>query len=340
MSPVIRVMQSAPAPRSTTNPYIVMLSRGLREHPEIELLHFDWWSVLTRRVDVFHAHWPEILVSGASPVKKLVRQVLFACLLVIFRIRRTVIVRTVHNVDMPHGISRRETALLRLFDRRTTFRIRINATTAIAPGQPFTTILHGDYREWFAEYQVPDAEPGRITYFGLIRRYKGTEALIRVFTAIPDRDPSLRLTVAGRPSTAELGNELTTLAAGDEAIALRLAFLSEQELVDVVGKAHLIVLPYREMHNSGGALTALSLDRPILVPDNAANRALRKEVGEQWVHTYVGDLTPGRLLAALEAAEVLPEGRPNLEKRDWATSTTLHVLAYHEALGLMGRKRS
>lgn len=339
MPPTIHVMQSAPTPKPTTNPYIVMLSRGLNSHPGVELTHFSWTAALTRRVDVFHAHWPEILVSGSTPLRKLVRQALFVCLLAKFALTQTAIIRTVHNLELPEGISRREVALLRLFERLTTFSIRINATTALPDMHPSATILHGHYRDWFSGFPRPDAVYGQLTYFGLIRRYKGTEALIRVFTTIPDRDPALRLTVAGRPSTPELVEELTALAADDDAVTLRLAFLADGELVDLVGRANLIVLPYREMHNSGGALTALSLDRPVLVPDNAVNRALRAEVGEQWVRTYKGELTPEQLISALEATALPLAGVPNLDQRDWTTSTELHVRAYHEALRSKGRLR-
>lgn len=328
------VMLSAPAPKATTNPYIVLLSRRLQAHPDVVLSHFTWRAALTNRVDVFHAHWPEILVSGATPLKKLVRQFLFACLLLKFTVTRTAIVRTVHNLELPQGISRREAVLLRLFERRTDLRIRINATTRIPKHQPFETILHGHYRDWFTAPVRPDPVHGQLTYFGLIRRYKGTEILIRAFSAINPRDPALRLTVAGKPSTAEMADELAALAAADDAVTLNLTFLPDDELADVVGRAHLVVLPYREMHNSGGALTALSLDRPVLVPDNEANRALRHEVGDAWVQTYQGELTPEHLVAAFEATPLPFPGRPNLDRRDWATSTENHVRAYGTALDL------
>ena len=76
----IRVLQSFPTPRPTTNPYIVMLARSLQSEPGIAMSTFTWKRALLGRYDVFHAHWPEILVSGHSPVKTAVRQ-LFTILL-------------------------------------------------------------------------------------------------------------------------------------------------------------------------------------------------------------------------------------------------------------------
>ena len=52
------------------------------------------------------------------------------------------------------------------------------------------------------------------------------------------------------------------------------------------------MLPYRHMHNSGAALTALSLDRPVLVPETDVNRDLARETGPGWVVTFAGELRP------------------------------------------------
>lgn len=328
-------MQSAPKPRPTTNPYITMLSRSLSAEPELDLLHFSWWSALTRRIDVFHAHWPEILVSGASPAKKLVRQGLFVLLLAKFTLTGTAVVRTVHNVDLPSGISRRERALLRMFDRRTDFRIRINPTTAVRDGQPFMTILHGHYRDWFSDHPARSREPGHLAYFGLIRRYKGTEHLVEVFRDVPESS-GLSLAVAGRPSSEELVRDITALADGDHRITTHLAFLTDAELVETATRAELVVLPYREMHNSGGALTALSLDRPVLVPDNPATRSLAEEVGKDWVRTYKDGLTVQDLVEAAHHASTLRDSRPDLNARDWSESARLHVEAFRRAAGARG----
>ena len=100
------VLQSFPPPRSTTNPYVVMLADSLRALPTVEVRYFSWKTALLSRYDVFHAHWPEILASGRSPLRKLVRQALFVLLLLKLRITRTPAVRTLHNLHLPDGISR------------------------------------------------------------------------------------------------------------------------------------------------------------------------------------------------------------------------------------------
>lgn len=333
----IVVQQSFPDPRPTTNPYIIMLRDSLRSTPGLELRTFSWKKALLGRYDVFHAHWPEILVAGQSKPKALVRQALFVLLMWKLALTKTPIVRTTHNLHLPTGISRREQALLRWFDDRTTLRIRLNPTTGFAPGVEYATILHGHYRDWFAAYAKSSPQQGRVGYFGLIRRYKGVEELLDVFSAVPGDD--LRLEVAGKPSSDELATSVLERAERDHRVDVTLAFLHDAEIVELVSRAALIALPYREMHNSGGALTALSLDRPILVPDNPTTAALAEEVGQEWVHRYTGALTPDALAAVIaEVAETPPAGRPDLSARDWAKAGEQHADAYRQAIALAGSR--
>ena len=286
----VRVLESFPQPQETTNPYIWMLKDCLDGLPEVSLDTFSWRRALMGRYDVFHAHWPEILVHGHSPLKMAVRQALFAAFLVRLRLNRTAIVRTLHNLELPQGIGRRETWLLQLFQRWTTLLIRINTSTEIADAA-YETVVHGHYRDWFERFPRSEPVAGRLAYFGLIRRYKAVDTLINAFRSTADQAPALSLYVGGKPSTAELRAELSDLAAADDRIVTRFEFLSDAELVAAATAAELVVLPYREMHNSGGVLAALSLDRPVLVPDNEVNRQLGEEVGAAWVSCYTGDLT-------------------------------------------------
>ena len=339
MTETLKVLQSFPVPRPTTNPYLVMLAKSLRARPGVTVMNFSWRTALLHRYDVFHVHWPEILVSGHSPMKKAVRQALTVLLLIKLRLTRTPIVRTVHNVQPPQGITRREALLLKAIERQTTLRIRINAATELPPGQPAVTIPHGHYRDWYSPYKHRAVVPGQFGYVGLIRRYKGVDTLIRAFRGV-DADHQFTLRVGGKPSTPELAETIRESSGDDPRITLHLEFLTDSEFVDIVTSSELVVLPYRFMHNSGGALAALSLDRPVLVPDNAVNRDLSTEVGPGWVISYSGDLTADQLVGAVHEVRACPDrARPDLGRRDWVRSEDDHVRAYRDAIALLrGRK--
>jgi glycosyltransferase involved in cell wall biosynthesis len=332
----IVVLMSTPALRPNTNPYAAMLVASLHQTHGVQPEFFSWKRALLGRYDVLHLHWPEAQLRGAKAYKTLGRQVLFMVILLRARLLKVPIVRTVHNLELPSGISRREAFVLRAVERSTTLRIRLNGSTPIPDGCPFETILHGHYRDWFARYRKHDTIAGRTTFFGLIRRYKGIPGLLSAFRETGPEASGLTLHISGIPSSDDLVAALNTAAAADPRISILLRALTDEELVREVGEAELVILPYAEMHNSGATLTALSLDRPVLVPDNPVNRALDQEVGTGWVHMYVPPLTGGDITSALQALHAPGRAvRPDLSARDWATSAAEHKAAYRRAVALL-----
>lgn len=328
----ITIMTSHRKPRATTNPYIVQLDQRLSCDPRISYHRFSWRLALTGRFDVFHTHWTEAVMQSNHPAKRLLKRLLMLMAVLVMRLRRVAIVRTVHNIEPPTDSSLIERCVLRLVDRWTRLRIRINAVTAVPADVPSVTILHGHYIDWFSRHAPQAVVAGRFGYFGLIRRYKGVETLINAFGEINDQDLSLR--IAGRPSTPELAAALRQQAGDDPRVQLDLNFLEDEDLVAIATESEIVVLPYRFMHNSGSVLAALSLNRPVLVPDNAANRALSAEVGEGWLQFFDGDeLHANDLTAALLAVRSAGLDSPDLTRRTWDTVATDHVHAYREALG-------
>lgn len=331
------VLQSVPEPKPTTNPYVVQLIDSLGA-AGVAVRAFSWRAALTSRYDVFHVHWPEILARGNSPLRTAARQLALLALLLRLKVTRTPIVRTLHNTSRHEGGARREALLMRLVDRWTGYGIAINAHTVPPQGLPTATIPHGHYRDWYAPYDRPEPVAGRLAYFGLIRAYKGVEELIGAFRTLPG--DGLSLTVSGRPRTPELAAELTRRAVGDERITLELDYVTDEQLVRRLGEAELVVLPYRQMHNSGAALAALSLDRPVLVPANPINADLAAEVGPGWVHSFTGDLTSEALRAGLQDLDTVERSpAPDLSRREWADAGERHRAAYAEAIRLQSRRR-
>ena len=327
----LTVLISFPAPKPTSNPYNSLLMNSLSAEPGVTVRPFLWRTALLGHYDLFHVHWPEILVNGHSPLKKVVRQVLFCLLMLRLRITRRPLVRTLHNLELPRDISKVEIALLRWAERWTTYWVVINESTPIRKDLPHSLALHGHYRDWYAQYPMSQPTAGKIGFFGRIRRYKNAAGLVSAFRQTTD--PALTLGVAGVPSSDALTQELVAMAGADPRIHLDFGFLDDAALVRHVSSSELIVLPYPEMHNSGSAFAALSMDRPVLVPENEVNTDLAKEVGDGWVFCYEGELSGRHLEDTLVALRRLPSGsRPNLTRREWPLIARQHVEAYLAAL--------
>lgn len=330
---VLTVMQSFKEPRAQTNPYVTQLRDCLVATPGVQPVAFSWRAALTQRLDVFHAHWPESLIEQRGPVSTLGRRILYALFLFRLRLQGIPIVRTVHNLELPQGISRVDRWLLLETERLTRVRIVLNEFTPVPDGSPVVLVEHGHYRDWFSVYPLPDSVPGRVAFFGKIRRYKNVEGLVRAFRSLEPADHGLTLHVVGSPSSAELAQSLEEIAGDDPRVELKLGFVEDATLVREVGEATVVVLPYAEMHNSGSVLAALSLGRSVLVPDNEFNRALDSEVGHGWVLRYQGELTASDIESAVARAAAREDGsRPDLSRREWSQAGAKHVEAYRRAL--------
>ncbi|GAB3920847.1 hypothetical protein GCM10011575_17280 [Microlunatus endophyticus] len=335
----ITALMSFPATPPKGNPYRLLLEQGLRTAPGLTIKHFSWRTALLDDYDVFHVHWPEILLEGTTPLKTAVRRLLFVLFMIRMRLRRVPIVRTMHNLELPQGIDPIEVGLLHVMERRTALWIRLNTSTDLPANRPGATILHGHYRDWYGRYPTQPTVRGRVVFQGLVRRYKNVPALVEAFRDVADPEASLH--VLGKPSTAELDAQIRSAAGDDHRIDLQLGFVEESDLVAEITAAELVVLPYQEMHNSAAVLTALSLDRPVLVPDNEVNRKLAAEVGPGWVHTYAGEISAAAIEEALASVRAGHHAeRPDLEARDWDLGGIQHANAYRRAVRSVGPIRS
>jgi glycosyltransferase involved in cell wall biosynthesis len=261
------------------------------------------------------------------------------------RLRKTSLVWTVHNVrghEQWHG--RLATRMWRWFVQRVDGYIALTPAGRAAAlerfpdlrDRPGFVIPHGDYRGEYPDVVTrttaraalglpPNARV--VAFFGTIRPYKNLPVLLDAFRLIPD--VHWRLIVAGQPATPELGARLVQAAADDPRIRLDLAFVPRDQVQFYLRAADLVVVPYREILNSGSALLALSFDRPVLVPERGAMAELRETAGPEWVRTYPGELTPATLVGAMAWATATPRDAGRLLRHlDWDVIARQTVAAY------------
>ena len=193
------------------------------------------------------------------------------------RLRRTrPLVLTAHNV-LPHegevDVAERR-RLYSAFDR-VVVHTRSGAEQLASLGVPperVVRIPHGT----FDAPPVTAIEPpsGRtLLFFGLIRRYKGLDVLVRALGRIP----YATLIVAGDPldPVAPVQQLATELGVADR-IEWRLGYLPAEEVEALMREATVTVFPYRSGESASGALaTALGHGRPAVVTET-----LGETVGE------------------------------------------------------------
>jgi beta-1,4-mannosyltransferase len=296
------------------NPYNALLYGSLRALG-VRVVDFYPQRLIFGRYDIWHLHWPESILNLPRPWQALPLSVVFRFLLRVARFRGITIVWTAHNLRSHEGLypeveARLWRALMSQMDGFIALtEVGKEMTLARFPalrGRPCFVIPHGPFREVYtdqlslaearARLDLP-ANARVIVSLGQIRPYKNLPHLIRTFRQLPDAD--YRLVVAGRPATPELAEEVVAAAGGDPRIRLALDFVPEEAVQVYLRAADLVVLPYREILNSGSSILALSFARPVLVPAQGALLELQGRMGREWVHTYEGELTAEVLRATL-----------------------------------------
>jgi len=108
-----------------------------------------------------------------------------------------------------------------------------------------------------------------ILFFGMIRYYKGLDVLITALSKLSnERLPRWRLVVAGVPFV-DIGalKRLATELGINERITWELRYIPDQEVGEYFSEATVVVLPYREIDQSGPLHIAMAFAKPVVATD-------------------------------------------------------------------------
>jgi beta-1,4-mannosyltransferase len=327
------VLESFGPPHGRNNPYFPLLVASFS--PSVDVRFFSWRQALVGSFEVFHLHWPEVVMHGRTRTRSAVRSLLFVALLLRLKLQRKALVRTLHNLAPHEPVPWWKERIVALADRLTTVWITLSDRTPTPGSAPRVVAPHGHYRDWFSNVVPVDSTPGRLLFFGRIRRYKGLGQLLESFRDLDD--PTLSLHVVGKSDDEELARQLAAAAHRDDRLVVTDEFVTDDVLAREIGWCEVAILPFVEMTNSGSLLLALSLDRPVLVPRLPTTEELADEVGPGWVMLYDGVLDEATLRAGVEAVRnaARPE-RPDLSGRSWSLIGGLHERAFGLARSLKG----
>lgn len=111
-----------------------------------------------------------------------------------------------------------------------------------------------------------------ILFFGRIRPYKGLEHLLAAFQQLVKSDPKYRLIIAGEPkkgSEAYL-DEVRAIAGRDfkpGEITLKFQFIPDREMEVCLKAGDVLVLPYKDIFQSGVLFLAYTFGLPVVATD-------------------------------------------------------------------------
>jgi glycosyltransferase involved in cell wall biosynthesis len=252
---------------------------------------------------------------------------------------RRPLVLTAHDVLPREPRPGQRAAQRRLYDRFDAVvvhsehgRRRLTERLGIVPGRVHV-IPHGAFEHLAAEpagWPPPPFQTERpvVLCFGLMRPYKGLDVLLEAWNEVDDAE----LWIVGMPRM----NIAPLIAAAPSSVRFVPRFIGDRELPAYFHRADLLVLPYREIDQSGVLFTALAFGKPLLLsdaggfPEIAATGAARVvPAGEaaalgRALRELLGD--PAALASMAERARAAAAG-----PYSWAAAAD-RTLALYEAL--------
>jgi glycosyltransferase involved in cell wall biosynthesis len=101
-------------------------------------------------------------------------------------------------------------------------------------------------------------------YFGIIRPYKGIESLVNTISHIDCSNS--KLFIIGNPKVDSLKKRIEKKANSEDYIHTVFEYIPEKRVQCYMNAADVVVLPYRDILNSGSAHLAMSFGKPVIAP--------------------------------------------------------------------------
>lgn len=284
--------------------------------------------------DIIHIHWPEVPLRVRWLPFRALACVLFLLLLRTHRaLSGTKIIWTVHNLR-PH--ERRDSALtewyfgsfVKLVDGAISLsdfgRKKLLDEWEVLRHRPHTVVHHGHYRDDFEAFSSRE-EARRVLglqnsdkillSLGMIRDYKNLPVLAELVRE--SDNPNLKVIVAGPGKCEHDEAKLLSASRIDSRVMIDIGLVPSETVAIYFAACDLVVLPYKDILNSGSLLLALSLNRPVLTTSMGATPEIRELVGREWVRIYEGELNLTVVEKTLRSVKGATNSSPDLSEFEW-----------------------
>lgn len=269
--------------------------------------------------DVVHVNQAVRLLSGGGATNDERAEIARAVVDGLDR-RGVSLVQTLHGPHQGTGAEWR-----RVIDDATAVFVVLDETTSTPHPDRTIVIPHAHYRERFVGYPRQEQIPGRLLAISPNRLVKVAAGPLKIFPLT--NTPGLSLRVVGQSNAALDALLEKVLGRHPQNVSAYTGLVSDAMMVAEVSAAELVILPDNaSLVDESMLMLALSLDRPVLVPESAASQRLVEEVGAGWVHHHSGALTAERLDQVVNAARNASRGgQPDLSAREPRATATRYA---------------
>jgi beta-1,4-mannosyltransferase len=271
------------------NPYQFLMIKGLNKSNNIEAIagidnkfYGLLMTVIKQKPDFLHLDWIASYYYRKNSILTLMSLPIFVFqILFIKNFTKTKIVWTLHNV-LPHDLPMRSIHLFcQRFLSKNSYFIRVFAESTVDKVVQMLGIDRGKikvvpegsyveyYKNGFSKFEARNklnlSENSKVLlYIGLIKPYKGILELITILQK-EEKFQKIKLVIAGKSMDAQyfksIQNEIKS-----KLIILHEGFVNENELQVYFNAADAVILPFKNIENSGSAIMAMGFKKPIIAP--------------------------------------------------------------------------
>jgi glycosyltransferase involved in cell wall biosynthesis len=321
------------------NPYQFLMMEGLKKRKDLEVLpgkegkiigiiytcfaqrpdyiHFDWLNGYYFRRNLFLS----LLASVNFFLQIFIAKYLFGCK----------IVWTVHNI-IPHDAKyiRFHNNVHRLFARSCIW-IRVFQSSSVIrcssllkiPIEKLRIIPEGSYINYYPN-TVSSTEARKLLnikddaflllFIGTVKPYKGILDLIHSFINVSEKN--WVLLIVGRCRNRKYENKIKECLS--DRIIFNNQFVPEEKIQNYLNAANIVVLPFREIENSGSAILAMSFKKAVIAPRKGV---LSERLEKQNKLLYIKNIEEGlEKLKMITQEELIAIGKDNyneVQKYSW-----------------------
>ncbi|WP_254838761.1 glycosyltransferase [Natronomonas marina] len=329
---------------SPSLPLFFPLTRNALRYPEADVLCIDW---------VYDYY--NVSDTGSDALDRAATWVRAATLLVdllAVSLLSVAVVRTVHNERHHEGkyprtervvnetvfaVADAVTVKCRAAAERiaAAYTVPSAAELHVVPDGSYVSAYENDVSPATAREELSISEGAFVyLFFGLVREYKGIPELLAAFGELDV--PDAELWVVGSPKSDALGGEIDALAAGTGNVRTVLEFVPDERIQYYLNAADVLVLPYRDVLNSGSAHLGCTFGLPVVAPAMGCLPAALSAANDDLLYDPGA---PDGLRRALRRAHEHPDlegvGRANYRHavaNDWPETAERLVAVYRQAL--------
>jgi len=327
------------------NPYQSLLARGVEQnspwsvdfypHYRRGLPFYRAVSTQKKRPDCFHLHWLNPFQRGRNFFSTLLYNEKIVTDLALIKQSGIPLVWTFHNRlghDTRHpGLeSRLFRRVARISNRMIVHHqcVRAEVSQALRVSEDKLEVIpHGHYRDFYGppldkiharrELNLP-RDANVCLFFGMLRPYKGLEALLDAWPAITAKTPQAMLLVAGNTNDPVYKKQLLEMANGVDGVKLDIRFIPDEAVPKLFSAADIAVFPFKKILTSGSVILSLSYDCPVVAPDFPTIRETVNPINDGLYPVGDSAAMGERVIHLLHNPPVRPQDWQIVRKRlDW-----------------------